>query len=191
MMLTDVMDSSAPEFDGHCSPPPAYDERRPGSSTPVRNAWQQDEPSKQPGGPSDNHESTLPPQQQTPVSAWNNQFYTQPPPMPWAVPPGPPPNAAGGMYPGRPLQAGYYPPTGVAIGYQPPPQYFGFAPRQSMQQQVMVIGGHGQTPVHISAVESFCAHIILACFVTWFCNILLGAIAFALASELQSIFTLI
>jgi len=171
------------EYDlgGFASPPPAYNEPYPdvndagatGCSTP-RAAWPQppepvkqlDEPPSYPIYP--------------PGTA---------PSLPWAVPPGSM-MTAGDIAPGHPLRLSYYPPTGLQPGYPPPPQYVGFAPVPSSYQQQVVVLGRDQGAVEIRAVENFCGHIVLACFVFWCCNIVLGAVAFILAGKIQMIFIL-
>ena len=103
--------------------------------------------------------------------------------VPWTVPHGHM-MTAGDNNLGHPLQASYYPPTGLLPGYPPPPQYVGFAPAPGQYQPQVVIIGSNHEVVQLQAVENFCGHIVLACFVTWFCNIVLGLVAFALAGML-------
>ena len=91
-------------------------------------------------------------------------------------PPPPLPAPYGPVY-GQPMLAYYQQP-----GYGTP--YYTVAPTQQHPQQVMMIGGqeHHQ-PVLIQHVQSFAAHIVLSCIVTFCCNFILGFIAFVLAGK--------
>jgi hypothetical protein len=170
---------------GYSSPPPAYNEAYDGydnAAAAVQNtatpysSWHQEELTKESGEPSSNDGAIIPGQ----VSGGGDPYYPGPPAMPWAVPRGPP----DGLSPGQPLRAGYFPPSGLQPAYAPQSQFIGLVPAPaSFQHQPVVIIGRQQTPVQFQTIETFCGHMALACFVFWFCNILLGAVAFVLAGK--------
>jgi hypothetical protein len=164
---------------GYSSPPPAYNDAYDDGqddAAAAHAAWEQDAWAKEPGGPPSNDGIIIPGH----LSGGVDPYYPGPPNLPWAVPRGP----TDGIPAGQPLRAGYIPPSGLLPAYAPPPHYMGLVPAPTAYaQQPVVIIGRQQAPVQIHAIESFCGHIALACFVFWFCNILLGAIAFTLAGK--------
>ena len=98
------------------------------------------------------------------------------PPAQYPPPPtGPPPY---GQDYGYGQQAAGYPPQPV---YGTPQYVAAPPPQQPQEKQQVVVVRAGQQPVVVRHVQSYSGHIIFACLVIWWCNILFGFIAFILA----------
>jgi len=129
-----------------------------------------------------------------PGPSQQQQNLTYPPPQPAGDQPvmANPGYQAWASASGQPVQP-YYGPPGAGMGY--PPYPYAMAPpppqqqQQQQQQQVVVIGGNSrQEPIPVVVADSYCGHMVFACFVFWCCNWLLGLIAFILAGKLAILY---
>lgn len=102
------------------------------------------------------------------------------PPYTFSTIPPQPSTGYGGYYLQQYPPPGYDQASSSSRHIYPPGTYY---PNQPQPPALVVVGA---MPAHYKPVQTFYAHVALACIVAWICNPLFGFISFMLASEYGS-----